>query len=172
MFRQTNADHYRLTHVQRLTAARKHLENNRVDVVLLDLDLSDSQGLDTVRQVHAVAPSVPIVVLSRLDDEARAIQALQEGAQDYLVKCQIGAHLLLRAIRYAIERHRMQAALRSLSLIDDLTGLYNRRGFFTLAEQCLKMSRRNGSAFLMVFLDLDGLKQINDRFGHSEAIWP
>ena len=61
-----------------------------------------------MRQVHAAAPNIPLVVLTGLDDESLATQALQEGAQDYLIKGQIESHALLRAVRYAIERQRMQ----------------------------------------------------------------
>ncbi|MDG2283375.1 MAG: GGDEF domain-containing protein, partial [Longimicrobiales bacterium] len=73
---------------------------------------------------------------------------------------------LVRALRHAIERHRLFSALRSLSLIDDLTGLYNRRGFVDLGEQYLKLGRRSGRGVTVVFLDLDRFKSINDSLGH------
>ena len=85
-----------------------HLGKGGVDVVLLDMGLPDAHGLDTVRQVHAVAPSVPLIVLTGLDDEALAAEAMKEGAQDYLIKGQIENRALPRALRHAIERHRMQ----------------------------------------------------------------
>ncbi len=81
------------------------------DVILLDLGLPDVQGLAAVRRAHAAAPRVPLVVLTGLDDESLATQALQEGAQDYHVKGQIEERGLLRAIRYAIERKGMEEAL-------------------------------------------------------------
>jgi len=80
-------------------------------VVLLDLSLPDSDGLDTFRSVVAQAPRVPIVVLTAQDDESLALKALQEGAQDYLIKGHGETHTLVRAIRYAIERNRIQDAL-------------------------------------------------------------
>jgi diguanylate cyclase (GGDEF)-like protein len=76
---------------------------------------------------------------------------------------------LIRSIRYAIERHAMSMALRSLSLVDDLTGLYNRRGFLTLAEQQLKTAERLQQKMILMFADLDGLKWINDNLGHGEG---
>ncbi len=97
-----------LAHFGCLTDALDHLAANTPNIVLLDLGLPDAEGLAAVRQVHAVAPSIPLVVLTGLDDESLAIQALQEGAQDYLIKGQIDSHALIRAIRYAIERQRMQ----------------------------------------------------------------
>ncbi len=97
-----------LTHFGCMSDAVSHLQRGEVDVVLLDLGLPDAQGLGGVRQVHSIAPGVPLVVLTGLDDETTAAQALQEGAQDYLIKGQIESHGLLRALRYAMERQRMQ----------------------------------------------------------------
>jgi diguanylate cyclase (GGDEF)-like protein len=79
------------------------------------------------------------------------------------------AGLLVRTARCAIQQRVVQEELRNLALTDDLTGLYNRRGFFALAEQQLKLARRNHEGALLFFADIDGLKQINDRLGHSEG---
>jgi PAS domain S-box-containing protein len=98
-------------HVETLAAAERHLVEHPVDVVLLDLGLPDAQGLDAVQRAHAVAPSVPLVILTGLDDERLATQALQSGAQDYLVKGQIEPRMLSRALRYAVERNRLDGAL-------------------------------------------------------------
>lgn len=100
-----------LIHVDRMSEAEKYLSNNTVDVVLLDLGLPDVQGLDAVRRARAAAPTVPLVVLTGHDNELLAAQALQEGAQDYLIKGQIESRGLLRAIRYAIERKTLDEAL-------------------------------------------------------------
>jgi len=106
------------------------------------------------------------VVLTGRDDEAVGLQALQQGAQDYLIKSELDGRLLSRALRYAIERNRMQAALQSESLVDELTGLYNRRGFLALAGNQLKTAARTCQPVALVYIDLDGMKQINDRLGH------
>jgi signal transduction histidine kinase len=108
MFRTEKPGSFELTHLSRMSEALIHLEKGGVDVVLLDLGLPDAHGLDTVRQAHAVAPSVPLIVLTGLDDEALADDAMKEGAQDYLIKGQIENRALPRALRHAIERHRMQ----------------------------------------------------------------
>ena len=155
--------------VESLKRALDYLANEPADVVLLDLRLPDSQGMETFVSLHAQAPNVPIIVLSGMSDEQMAVEAVRLGAQDYLVKGQFEAGLLSRAVRYAIERHRMREELRSLSLVDELTGLYNRRGFLVLAEQQQKIGRRTRRGFLLFFLDLDGLKQINDSYGHKEG---
>jgi diguanylate cyclase (GGDEF)-like protein len=159
----------KLTHVERLRDALQLLICDTPDLILLDLSLPDSDGLETVRKVRDAAPGVPIVVLTGGNDETLALQAVQQGAQDCLVKGQIESSPVLRVMRHAIERHRMQVALHNLSLTDDLTGLHNRRGFLSLANQQLKMSHRSGKAFLVLYADLDDLKKINDTFGHMEG---
>jgi diguanylate cyclase (GGDEF)-like protein/PAS domain S-box-containing protein len=111
MFIEQGSHNTELTHVECMRDAEQHLENNAVDIIVLDLGLSDAQGLEAIRRAHGVAPHVPLVVLTHLDDESLAAQALQEGAQDYLIKGQIDARGLLRALRYAVERKIMEEAL-------------------------------------------------------------
>jgi DNA-binding response OmpR family regulator len=93
-----------LKHLERMSNAEIFLAAIAVDIIVLDLGLSDAQGLDAIRRAYAAAPDVPLVVLTGLDDKSVAVQALQEGAQDYLIKGQIETRGLLRALRYAIER--------------------------------------------------------------------
>ncbi len=95
----------------RLAKAIENLAIPDTDIVLLDLSLPDSQGLDTLVRLHTVAQTPPVVVLTSYDDEMTAIKAVQEGAQDYLVKGQFDDSLLIRSIRYAIERHRLKVEL-------------------------------------------------------------
>src|SRR3984957_18685127 len=97
-----------VTHLDCLRAAEEHLSVHSVDIILLDLGLPDGQGLEAIRRVHAAAPRVPLVALTGLDDESLAEQALQEGAQDYLIKGQIETRGILRALRYATERKRLE----------------------------------------------------------------
>jgi MinD-like ATPase involved in chromosome partitioning or flagellar assembly/CheY-like chemotaxis protein len=105
MMQDAGGDNLDLTHVPNLTQASETLNAGSFDVVLLDLGLPESRGLDTFLNLHQDHPDVPIVVLSGLDDEEVAISAVQEGAQDYLVKKQISGGSLLRSVRYAVERH-------------------------------------------------------------------
>jgi signal transduction histidine kinase len=109
MFGKERGDSFELTHHLRMKEAVIHLAQGGVDIVLLDMGLPDGHGLDTVRRAHAAAPDVPMIVLTGLDDEALAAEAMKEGAQDYLIKGQIENRALPRALRHAIERHRMQA---------------------------------------------------------------
>ncbi len=92
---------------ERLTAALEYMTREALDVVLLDLSLLDSQGMETFRRVREAAPGVPVVLLTGRDDQELGLEALREGAQDYLVKGKANAANLRQAIRYAIERHRL-----------------------------------------------------------------
>ena len=100
-----------LEHVDLLSTGLNRLAQGGIDLVLLDLSLPDSLGLETFAKAHAGAPQVPIIVLSGLDDESLAIKTVHEGAQDYLVKGQVDSRLLVRSMRYAIERKRAEEAL-------------------------------------------------------------
>lgn len=104
---------FTLVHVERLSVALARLGEEQFAVILLDLSLPDSLGFDTIRHVQARAPQVPIVVLTGLDNEELAIKAVQEGAQDYLVKGKVESRTLVRALRYAIERQRLRQELRA-----------------------------------------------------------
>ncbi len=101
----------------RLSEAKERLLAGGVDVVLLDLTLPDSEGLDTFVDLYNRAPDVPIVVLTALEDETVALTALREGAQDYLIKGEINSRALIRAIHYAVERKRGEEARSRLAAI-------------------------------------------------------
>jgi diguanylate cyclase (GGDEF)-like protein/PAS domain S-box-containing protein len=111
MFNEEASRGIELMHAETMVEAEQMLALRSVDAMLLDLGLPDAQGLGAVRRAHAAAPRIPLVVLTGLDDESLAGQALQEGAQDYLIKGQIETRGLLRALRYAIERKSMEEAL-------------------------------------------------------------
>jgi two-component system cell cycle sensor histidine kinase/response regulator CckA len=100
-----------VTHVACMREAEKELAEGEFDIIVLDLGLPDAQGLGAVQRARAAAPRVPLVVLTGLDDESMALQALHAGAQDYLVKGQIETRGLLRGLRYAIERKVLEEAL-------------------------------------------------------------
>src|SRR3972149_4871052 len=109
---------FELVNVELLSAAIERCQEEKFDVVLLDLGLPDSSGLETFFSIFAYAGDVPIVVLSGLNDERAAVKAVQAGAQDYLVKGQLSDRLVIRSLRYAIERsrrHHAEEALRDTS---------------------------------------------------------
>jgi signal transduction histidine kinase len=107
MFRDAGDSSLRLEHVDSLAAAVRCLAASDVDVILLDLSLPDSFGLETFGRVQAAATAIPIVVLTGLDDATVGLSAVQQGAQDYLIKGQVEGALLVRALGYAIERARL-----------------------------------------------------------------
>ncbi len=158
---------FELQHVKRLDEALKLLDEENFGVVLLDLELPDSVGFDTFLRVKEHAIKLPIIVLTGIYGETLAVNAVKAGAQDYLVKGQVDSNLLVRSIRYAIERHRLLVMMRAMSIIDELTGLHNRRGFLTLARQQLHVASRMKKNMTLLFADLDGMKLINDAFGHT-----
>ncbi len=161
--------HYKLTHVQRIDEALLEIDNEDYDIVLLDLSLPDEQGVNTVARVCEQAPDIPVVVISGTDDETMAIKALQKGADEYLVKGKVKNHSLSRILRYAIMRHKGRVELQSLSLVDDLTGLYNRKGFMLFAQQQLSLSVRAKRGMILFFIKLNGLKEIKDKSGHQSG---
>lgn len=119
MLREVTTTRCQITPAMTLAAALACLSKVNAapfDVVLLDLSLPDSHGLSSLLALHDRAPSTPIVVLTSLDDEITALSAMQQGAQDYLIKGQVDRHLLLRSIRYAIERERAEATLRQTKI--------------------------------------------------------
>jgi sigma-B regulation protein RsbU (phosphoserine phosphatase) len=111
MLQTANGVRFDVEWVETLSTGLQRLASGGIDLVLLDLSLSDCKGLDSFAKARAVAPHIPIIVLSSLDDETVAVKAVHEGAQEYLVKGQIDRHLLVRSIRYAIERKRSEAAV-------------------------------------------------------------
>src|SRR5687768_12649372 len=162
---------FTLTHVPTVKAALQHLsaEPPMTDAILLDLSLPDESGVATVERVVGGAADAVVVVMTGAGDEELGVAAMEAGAQDYLVKGQVDGRLLRRSLRFAMERHAQQQQLQDWSLKDDLTGLNNRRGFTALAEQQIRMARRQKLAYLLIFIDLDKLKEINDTFGHAEG---
>jgi PAS domain S-box-containing protein len=108
---EQNEEDTALVHLGRMSDAEAYLTENTVDIILLDIGLPDAQGLEAVRRAHAAAPRTTLVVLTGLDDESLAAHALQEGAQDYLVKGQMETRSLVRSLRFAVERKGMEEAL-------------------------------------------------------------
>ena len=167
MFLDIQASEFELSHVDTLKAALKALDRYEFDVMLLDLSLPDSEGLNAVNHILNVAPMLPIVVLSGNNDAKLSLQAVQAGAQDYLVKGLGDGNLLSRALRYAIERKRTQERLAYLAQYDQLTELPNRSLFNERLTASIQQAQRHNRNMVLMFLDLDHFKDINDTLGHS-----
>ena len=159
------------------------------DLILLDITMPEMSGYEVCQQLKAseMTANVPIIFISALDCIHDKVQAFEIGGQDYITKpfqelevlIRVKNQLLIQQQRQQLieqnqrlaqeveERLKAEAEVKQLSLTDELTGLYNRRGFFLLAEQQLKVARRTYTACCLLFADLDGLKQINDTLGHA-----
>jgi diguanylate cyclase (GGDEF)-like protein len=158
-------------------------------LAILDLAMPEMDGITVCRRVRQQATPVYIILLTANDSKRDMVAGLEAGADDYLTKPFDGDELRARvdvgsrvielqrnlAQRVAEleqvlgELRQAQETLRTLSLTDDLTGLYNRRGFYTLAEQHLKSARRANRDASLIYADMDGLKSINDTHGHEEG---
>jgi len=156
-----------LTVVEDLHGVVRLYEERKSDILLAYV--KGDEAVSAVRRLHHECPTLPIVLLSDGDDERIAVRAVKAGAQDFLLKEELSGSLLLRALRYAVERNLLQQELRSLSLTDDLTQLHNRRGFFTLAMQVWRQAVRLGRSMVLFYFDVDGLKMVNDLHGHAEG---
>ena len=138
-----------------------------VDAVLVDLALTgDEEILDLCRHQSDAHP-VAVVGLLRQDCPLRTTEALNAGAQECLVIADLTPARLERSLRQALGRQRVQQRLADLALRDDLTGLYNRRGVLALGEYQRRQCLRSGRTLVVVEVDVDGLKIINDTWGHQ-----
>jgi diguanylate cyclase (GGDEF)-like protein len=156
-----------LTRASLLGDAVKALENERFDVVLLDLNLPDGRGPECVERIRAADDLMPIVVLSGHGDEDFAVEILNRGVQDYLVKWEGDGRIILRAIRYAIERKRAEVKLTYLARVDWLTMLPNRHHLQEALEHVTKRASRGRRTGALLLAALDGLKALNETHGRA-----
>jgi len=158
---------YRLRRARDLAGARAELQRQGADCILLDLFLPDGQGLESLSQLNTLEPLVPIVILTSLADELLGLKAVHEGAQDYLVKGTVDGPRLSRSLRHAVERKALQSRFAEQALHDPLTGLANRTLLLDRLRLELARTSRTGAGVAVFYLDVDGFKAINDRWGHA-----
>lgn len=166
MLADARAGTFVLVHIDSFTEALKRLTQQHFDIVLLDLILPDSRGLETLTRMQMAAPYIPIVVMSRMHDEALALQAVQHRAQDYLIKGQVDTQLLVRSLRYAIERKRAEERMQHMVTHDALTNLPNRMLFIDRLAQALIHAPRHDRMVAILLMNLDRFKRVNDTLGH------
>jgi diguanylate cyclase (GGDEF)-like protein len=154
-------------HVTSVEEAVRWLGERSYDFVISDLTLPDARGLDAVLRLQPLASDTPFLVITGVDDEALALAAVQQGAEDYLVKGQLDATSLRRTLRHARERKQTANLLRDQTRHDPLTGAANRAALRERIETTLARAHRRAVAFAVMFIDLDHFKTINDTCGHS-----
>jgi diguanylate cyclase (GGDEF)-like protein len=162
-----NAREIDIVRVGCLGDAVKSVRSDRFDVVLLDLHLPDASGAECVDRIQRADPLVPIVVLSGRADDDFALDILNRGVQDYLVKWEGDGRIILRSIRYAIERKRSDVKLNYLARYDSLTGVPNRQYLRDHLEAATARAQRARQKMALLFLDLDRFKIVNDTLGHE-----
>jgi diguanylate cyclase (GGDEF)-like protein len=155
--------------VARLADAWRALGAGDVDVALVVLPAADADALLAFTRLQSATPDVPFVVVVDAAREADGLDALRAGAQEYLLRERLETGALARALRCAVERHRHLAHLREMSFTDPLTRLHNRRGFLALAEAQLQLMHRSHRNATLLYVDVDGLKVLNDVYGHAEG---
>lgn len=170
----SDGPHPRLEHAESLTDGISRLSQGGFDLVLLDLSLPESRGIQTLKSLLSNHSRLPVIVLTALNDQSIALEALSHGAQDYLVKGQLNRAFFMRSVRYAMERHRIKreldatkAHLEELVIADPLTGIMNRRGLEQMLADRVPKSLGTERSFLALLVDLDDFKQINDQLGHA-----
>jgi len=153
----------------------KKVEEEKPDVVLMDINLPGIDGTEALRRIRTLNPLQCVVMLTAFATVDNAIQALKEGASDFVKKPFENEHLIhivkqcLEKYKTLKEKERLEEEVTRLSVTDDLTGLYNHRHFFNTLEAELARLKRQKSSLSLMMVDLDNFKSYNDRYGHLEG---
>ena len=155
------------TSVNGLEALDK-ISKTEFDAVITDIVMPEMDGISLTRELSKRFQGLPVMIITGYTDEYSAETAMASGAREFIKKPFSTTEFIIRFDKMMRE-HRAEEALLVLSLTDDLTGLYNRRRFFVLTEQYLKVAIRTKRRLLLLFIDMDDLKRINDHYGHHEG---
>ena len=158
---------YELVWCNRLSDALPQILSEEFDVVLLDYYWGEATARDLLNAARVQVCHTPIVVMTDEMETEVDREAIQSGAADYLIKGQIDHLLLERCLRYAIERKKTEQRLSRLAHYDPLTDIPNRILFRDRLEHAINLAERDGTSFTLMFIDLNGFKQVNDNFGHD-----
>ena len=148
--------------------ALDEIKKNKFDAVVVDIVMPEMDGLALTRELSKNYQTLPVMIMTGYVDEYSPETAIALGAREFITKPFSIAEFIIR-FHKMMNDHRGKEALIALSLTDELTGLYNRRRFFILTEQCLKGAIRTKKRPLLLFIDMDDLKWINDHYGHNEG---
>ncbi|MDA8621285.1 GGDEF domain-containing response regulator [Psychrosphaera sp.] len=158
--------HFKLSNFEKVADLEAGMKSMSPDLLIIDLNLPDSVGLETLVKVKKFARDFPIIVLTGYDDEVTGERAIQLGAQDYIPKSDLHKSLLIRSIRFSKERFALMKSLEENVFRDALTLLNNRESFNVKLEEMISEGLRYDKPFALLFIDLDNFKQINDEYGH------
>ncbi len=150
------------------TEALEKIKKNFFDSAVVDIVMPHMDGITLTKELVSLHPDLPIMVMTGHADEHSAGSAFAAGAREFIKKPFSVDEFILRFDKM-MRDHKGKETLLSLSLSDELTDLYNRRRFFVLAEQCLKVAIRAKKRSLLLYIDMDDLKWINDHCGHNEG---
>lgn len=158
---------YELVWCGQLEVALPQILSNEFDVVLLDFFWGDKSARDLLNSAKVQANKTPIVIMTDEMESEVDRDVIRTGAADYLIKGQIDHQLLERTLRYAMERKQTELHLARLAHYDQLTDIPNRILFRDRLEHLIHLANRDKTSFALLFIDLDGFKQVNDSFGHD-----
>jgi diguanylate cyclase (GGDEF)-like protein len=160
-----DAPRFEWSQVEHIENAMARIATKAPDVLLITLtDMGDEA--DSIQELVNRYPSVSVVTIAPARSENLGLTSIHLGAQDYVVAGRVDVEQMRHLVRSTVERNRLWSALRETALVDELTGLYNRRGFLALARQQLRLAQRAGLEATLLFVDVDNMKHINDSLGH------
>jgi diguanylate cyclase (GGDEF)-like protein len=145
-------------------AALELIQSAPFDIMITDIVMPGMSGLELTGKAKGVRPNMPVIVTTGFVDNLSYDKAIEAGASDFIKKPFSEKELIAR-----IKHVKMQQEIRNLMLRDELTGIYNRRGFFALVEYQFNIAKRSKTGMFMLYADLDNLKVINDTLGHKEG---
>lgn len=160
---------FNLECVNHLSLGLERLNKNEVNVVILNLSLADSQGFEPFDKVHTREPEIPVVLIKGLDNGTFSVQAVQNGMQDYPGKGKEDSNLLVQSICHAIEDHRLLVELHNPSFVDELTGLYNWRGFIFSTKHHLGLNSSIKEGMWLFFVDFRDLMPFNSDLNYYKG---
>jgi two-component system cell cycle response regulator len=140
------------------------ITSKQFDILIADIRMPGMTGLELTERAKKIRPEMAVIVMTAYIEEFSYDGAIEVGASDFIKK-----PFTVRELVARIQHVKLQERLRSMSVTDELTGLYNRRGFFTLAEQELRLAKRLRRSIFLFYVDIDNLKEINDQFGHVQG---
>ena len=153
--------------VDSIKKAKTIMFYQEMDIILVDINIQGMKFEELFEVFDKDNLLIPYIVITDEREEDLGIEAVKKGAQDYLVRSELSERILRRGIIYSLERHDILQSMYRTTIIDELTGLYNRRGLHTLGNQQVELAKRHDDDIFIFYLDLDGMKSINDTLGHE-----